>query len=111
VHLAEAAGLAICARGLRRYFGLRLARGGTVELVEDFDGEALLASAPFDWQFETDYTLSLAATAGRLGAWINGEPLFTVPATPERLAGAVALLCREGCASFGPVRVEPSGPG
>jgi hypothetical protein len=108
-HLAEAVGLGVCARGLCRYFGLWLVRGGRVQLVEVHDEARVLAEAPWDWEFEGAYTLSLEAARGRLRAWLDGAPLFDVGARdPERLAGAVALLCREGCVSFGAVRVEPA---
>jgi ADP-ribosylglycohydrolase len=108
-HLAEAAGLGICARGLRRYFGLWLVRGGLLRLVETYDDEeSVLAVTSHDWRFEASYALSLEASDGCLRAWIDGAPAFDVQvAHPACLAGAVALLCREGCASFGPVHIQP----
>jgi hypothetical protein len=108
-HLAEAAGLGVCARGLNRYYGLWLVRGGRLQLVEAHDGERVLAEVRCDWQFESDYALSLEAAGGRLRAWLDGVMMFDVAVDePGRLVGAVALLCREGCVSFGPVRVEPA---
>ncbi len=109
-HLAEAAGLGVCVRGLHRHYGLWLVRGGRVHLVEDYDEERILAAAPFDWQMEAEYVLRLQAAKGQLQAWIDEHLLFSLPVSePARLAGAVALLCREGCVSFGPVRIEPAG--
>ena len=109
-HLAEAVGLVVCARGLRRWFGLRLVRGGQVDLVEVYDAsERVLASAALAWDWEGEYHLSLEAAGGQLRAWVDDQVLFThrVP-EPDRLHGAVALFVREGCASFGPVRIAPA---
>jgi hypothetical protein len=108
-HLAEATGLVVNARGLRRWFGLRLVRDGRVDLVEVYDDdERVLTSASFAWDWEGEYDLSLETSQGRLRGWVGDQQLFEqAVAEADRLRGAVGLFVREGSTSFGPVRIAP----
>jgi hypothetical protein len=51
------------------------------------------------------------AAGTRLRAWVDEQLLFEVEETDTPLTGgAVALLCEEGRAAFGEVRVQPARP-
>jgi hypothetical protein len=105
-HLCESAGLAVCCRGMKRYYALLLKRGGGVELVRWFDEPTVLAAADLDWEFDDRLMLSLCIDEGELVGSVNGAEV--VRARDDMLpGGAVALICEEGRTRFGPVTVEP----
>ncbi len=110
VYLARAAGIAVRAGGMRRYYALLLSDDGFARLVKERDGEIVLAEAAFPWQVDRRYTLALEAVDRRLRAWIDGELLFDVTDTDHPLSGGgVGLVVTEGCLGSEAVRVQPAG--
>src|SRR5262249_9842055 len=105
--LAEAAGLAACVQGQRRYVALLLCRGGKARLVRVLDGETVLAEADFPWSLDERYTLSLETQGPRLAGWINGQTILQATDTGSPLqSGAIALVCREGRLDAHEVRIK-----
>ncbi|MGD2175178.1 MAG: ADP-ribosylglycohydrolase family protein, partial [Candidatus Brocadiaceae bacterium] len=107
-HMVDAAGLAACVQGLRRYYALLLRRGGTVQLVLLLEGEQeVLASADVGWEFDETHALSLTVADGRIVGRLDDATELHAEggALPS---GAIALVCEEGRCNFGPVRVSPA---
>jgi hypothetical protein len=106
--LAEAAGIAACVQGQRRYVALLLCRDGKARLVRGLDGETVLAEADFTWSLDETYTLALQTEGTRYRGRINGQLLLEAddPGSPLS-SGAIALVCREGRLDGGEVRVKP----
>ncbi|MHB8629600.1 MAG: hypothetical protein ACYDBJ_24120 [Aggregatilineales bacterium] len=94
-HLVSAAGIAARVQGVERYYGLLLCADGTVCLVRALDGQHILASKPFAWEFGKGYTLSLRVEGLHLQARIEGEVMFEIEDSALD-CGGIALICREG---------------
>jgi len=106
--LSAAAGIAVRVQGQRRYYALLLCAGGLVRLVKVLGQERILAEAHSGWQWGQSCLLSLEARGDNLRAWVDGALLFDVRDDDRTLlGGAVALVCREGALSAGPLRVQP----
>ena len=107
-HMADAAGLAARVQGLQRYYAVRLAPGGKLQLIKQLDGLLVLAETECAWQFGETYTLTLSVVGPRLAASLNDEPVFDVVDTDRPLlGGAVALLVEAGRTSTQRVTVRP----
>jgi hypothetical protein len=106
--LAEAAGIAACVQGQRRYVALLLGRDGKARLVRALDGDTVLAEAEFPWSLDESYTLALETRGTRYVGRINGRKLLEATDAGSPLdGGAMALVCREGRLDVGEVRVRP----
>ena len=107
-YLMAAGGIGLRVQGLRRYYALLLANGGTARLVKAMDGTTTLAETEFDWTLFATYRLEIAAIGNRIQAWINDQLLFDVVDHDRPLpGGGVALVCHEGSFGSGGVRVQP----
>ena len=107
-HLSEEAGLAVRVQGMRRYYALLLARGGTVRLVKALHDVQVLAESPFPWEFGDTHLLALEAEGDQIRAFVDGELLFQVQDERDVLrGGAVGLVCREGRMAADAVTVQP----
>jgi hypothetical protein len=107
--LAEAAGLAACVQGQRRYVALLLGCGGKARLVRVLDEETVLAETDFPWSLDETYTLALETRGTRLVGRINGRQVLVAEDPGSALtSGAIALICREGRLDSGEVRVRPA---
>jgi hypothetical protein len=107
-HLIVAGGVGIRVQGMRRYYGLLLARDGKARLVKVLDGEKVLAEAEMPWQFDQSYDLRLSAKGIRLQGWVDGRKLIDVDDGDRPLScGAAALICEEGHMAAGEVTVVP----
>lgn len=107
-HMAQAAGIAACVQGMRRYYALLLATEGQARLVKALDGEAVLATAELNWSFGTRYTLRLQVVGDQIQGWVDDQLLFAIK-DEERplLSGAIGLVCSEGRAAVDQVAVAP----
>jgi ADP-ribosylglycohydrolase len=106
--LAEAAGLAACVQGQRRYVALLLGRGGKARLVRVLDEETVLAETDFPWSLDETYTLALETKGTRYIGRINGRQVLEAEDAGSPLTcGAIAFICREGRLDGGEVRVRP----
>ncbi len=107
-HLAAACGIGARVQGMRRYYGLLLRHGGTIQLVKALDGERVLAAAAYPWEFGETHTLALEVVGTRLRGWANQRMLFDLEDTDRPLTGgAVALICAEGRMATDAVEVHP----
>jgi len=107
-HLVDACGLGARVQGMRRYYGLLLRHGGTIQLVKALDGERLLGEADYAWEFGETHTLTLEVVGTRLRGWANQRLLFDLEDSDQPLeGGAIALICAEGRMSTDAVEVRP----
>jgi ADP-ribosylglycohydrolase len=109
-HMADAVGLVANARGLVRYVALILGSDGAARLIEKRDrAETVLAEERIAWEPDRTYRLSLTSRrTGEVAASIDGGPALRARVEPDRAAGAVGLLVREGHGQFGAVTVAPA---
>jgi ADP-ribosylglycohydrolase len=107
-HMVASAGLGARVQGMRRYYALLLCRDGKARLVKELDGATVLAEKDFSWNFGETNEMTLHVVGNCLRASIGGQEVFDVE-DPERPleGGGVALICEEGCAASGTVRVRP----
>ncbi|MCW5941265.1 MAG: ADP-ribosylglycohydrolase family protein [Fimbriimonadaceae bacterium] len=94
-HLASRAGIAVCVRGMRRFYALLLDHRGRIELVRRGVEESVLASAPMPWDLYREYALVLERRGDRLRAWADGRLLFDL-ADATYDGGGVALVVDSG---------------
>jgi hypothetical protein len=107
-HMVEAAGIGARVQGLRRYYGLLLARDNKVRLVKALDGDNILAEADFRWSFGGVYELKLQVVGNRIIAGVDGKTLFDLEDNDRPLTGGgVALICEEGRLASEAVTVGP----
>jgi hypothetical protein len=107
-HLVASGGIGARVQGMRRYYGLLLKHGGTIQLVKALDGERVLAEASYAWEFGETHTLALEVAGTRLRAWANQRLVFEVEDRDRPLeGGAVALICAEGRIATDAVEVRP----
>ncbi|MDQ2997158.1 MAG: ADP-ribosylglycohydrolase family protein, partial [Chloroflexota bacterium] len=107
-HLVDACGLGARVQGMRRYYGLLLRQGGTIQLVKALDGERVLAQAGYAWEFGETHTLALEVSGTRLRGWANQRLLFDLEDNDRPLnGGAIALICAEGRMATDAVEVRP----
>lgn len=107
-HMVASAGIAARVQGMRRFYALLLVPRNIVRLVKALDGVRTLAEAPFAWQFGESHALRLEVSGYRIRASVDGVERFDLSDDDRPLLeGAIALVCAEGRAGFGPVRVEP----
>ncbi len=108
-HLAAACGIGARVQGMRRYYGLLLRQGGTIQLVKALDGEHVLAQAEYAWEFGETHTLALEVSGTRLRGWANQRLLFDLEDNDRPLeGGAIALICAEGRMATDAVEVRPA---
>lgn len=109
-HLVKSAGIGVRVQGMRRYYALVLCEDGTIQLVKALDGLRVLAEEACAWELDKTYTLTLEAKGADLQGSVDGRLVLTVTDSDRPLlAGAVAMICEEGRAAFGPVTVGPIG--
>lgn len=107
-YMVKSAGIAARVQGLRRYYALLLCRDGKVRLIKALDGETVLATRDFAWEFLETHELSLEPSGNRVRAWVDGRLFFDLADTSRPLmGGAVTLVCEEGRCSTEVVTIGP----
>lgn len=106
-HLAAACGIAARVQNLRRYYGLLLRQGGTLQLVRVLGDETVLAERQLDWSLDTAYRLRLQVEGSRLRAWLADTLCFDLHDDLLR-NGGIALVCEEGRITTDAVTVSPA---
>ncbi len=106
-HLAQAFGVAARVQGLKRYYALRLAKCGQVQLVRELDGAHVLAQASCDWKLYEPRKLSLTVKGSHIIARVDDK--IALEAEDGALTGgAIALWVEEGRLGCDDVAVEPA---
>jgi hypothetical protein len=97
-------------RGAQRSYAFGLAPDGQVAFEKNWQGYQEMASAPFAWELQREYTLAVEVAGNRMTGFVDGEPVLEwedvdCPWT----SGCVGLGLRDGRTMFlraalGPVR-------
>ncbi len=104
--LAARAGIAARIGGMRRWYALVLAEGGTVQLVKCVDTLHVLAETAFAWEVDTDYALTLTVEGENLSGAIGNT--VVLEATDSSLRGGSAgFVVEVGTLVSGPITVSP----
>ncbi|MGQ9815369.1 MAG: hypothetical protein ACUVR3_09515, partial [Candidatus Roseilinea sp.] len=113
-HLAASFGVAACVQGLQRYYALVLCDDQKIRLVKRLEGLHLLSEAPFTWQLDEEYELSLTtqgdrADCIRLIGRLNGQTVVDMRDTIRPfLSGAAGLVIESGRLDCDAVTVTPA---
>ncbi len=109
-YLAARCGVGVRCGGMNRWYALLLCAGGVVHIVKSADREIVLAEAPFAWEYDTAYTLTLHVSDTTLIGTINGEIVLTAHDDDETPlpGGGVALIVTEGAMGCGAVQIAPA---
>ncbi|MEO8881855.1 MAG: ADP-ribosylglycohydrolase family protein, partial [Devosia sp.] len=107
VHLGNYGGVAVRAQGLRRYYGVRLNRTGTLEIIRVRDDKTkVLASTPFELQFETKIPIRVVVIGHEITAEVGGTKLTATDDSAKSFKdGGIGLFVAEGALSTDEVRV------
>ena len=107
-HLAAAGGIAAYVQGINRYYALLLCDDQHVRLVKRRDEQVTLAEAPFKWEINQPYKLTLQVEDDCLQGWVNGQAFFNLRDTDDPLPnGGVGLVCADGSIMTDSVSVKP----
>lgn len=107
-HMGESCGIAAYVQGLKRYYALKLARGGKVQLVREVDGTHILAEKEFSWELYQTYELELEIAGNHLTGRVNGEQVVQVEEMEMLDGGGIALLIEEGRLGCDDVEIRPT---
>lgn len=107
-HLAESCGIAAYVQGLKRYYALKLARDGKVQLVRELDGTHILAEENYAWELYETYELELEIVGNLLMGRVNGEQIVRAEETEILDGGGIALLIEEGRLGCDEVKIRPT---
>ena len=93
---------------MQRYYALALCDDRKARLIKQLDGRQILADAPFEWELDGTYELSLTTQGDRLVAAVDGKQLFDLrDDVRPLLSGAIALMMEEGRLDCNEVAVSP----
>ena len=106
--LAESAGVAARIGGMRRYYSLVLAHGGTIQLVRCVNHPEVLAEVPFAWEVDHDYTLSLTVEGNSLRGQVDDVTIAATEHDRPLSGGSAGLVVTEGTIVSGPITVGPA---
>ncbi|MEA3408656.1 MAG: ADP-ribosylglycohydrolase family protein [Chloroflexota bacterium] len=107
-HLAESCGIAAYVQGLKRYYALKLAKDGKVQLVRELDGTRVLSEKEYAWELYETYELELEIAGNLLTGRVNGERVVQVEEREMLGGGGIALLVEEGRLGCDEVRIRPT---
>lgn len=108
VHLGNYGGIALRVQGLRRYYGVRTTRNGTIEIVRVRDDDVtVLASTPFAFEFETKLSFEAKIVGNTISASVNGTSISASDTSADGFAnGGIGLVVHEGALSTDAIRIE-----
>ncbi len=93
----QAGGIAARVQGLRRYYVLQLIQGNRVQLVKALDGDMVLGTSDFKWEYNCRYHLKLSVLGNKIKAWVDGKLAFDVTDNNRPLMdGGVAYVIEDG---------------
>ncbi len=106
VCLVENAGIAVRVQGMQRYYALRVTREGEAQLIKSLGDVAVLARAPFAWEFDEKIRFHLQVSGNHLRGELNGATILE--ATDDELQdGAIAFVLTEGRIDAQQISIEP----
>jgi ADP-ribosylglycohydrolase len=107
IHLGNYGGVALRVQGLRRYYGIWLTRDGNLQIVRVRDDDVkVLASVPFDLEFEKALTVTARINGQAIKAEVNGIKISAVDESPEAFtSGGIGLVINEGALSTDAVTI------
>lgn len=107
LHLGSAGGLAARVQGLRRYYSLRLARKGAIQIVKVRDDvTTILAEAPFPVELEVTVRMKLTVLGSRIFGEADGVAIEAYDDGDQAfLDGGIGLVISDGAISTPSVTV------
>ncbi len=108
IHLGNYGGVALRVQGLRRYYGIRLTRGGNLQIVRVRDDEVkVLAETSFVLVFETKLSVIARIEGSTITASVNGTHLTSTDDSAEAYtSGGIGLVIHEGALSTQAVTIS-----
>ncbi len=95
-------------RGAQRSYAFGLAPDGRVTFEKNWQGYVQVASAPFEWELQRDYTLSVQVEGNRMTGFVDGQKLLEWE-DPQGVwqSGCVGLGVKNGRTLFLSASVAP----
>jgi hypothetical protein len=95
-------------RGAQRSYAFGLAPGGRVAFEKNWQGYVHVASAPFEWELQRDYTLSVQVEGNRMTGFVDGQRVlqWEDPQNPWA-SGCVGLGVKNGRTLFLSASLSP----
>ena len=108
IPLADSAGVAARIGGMRRYYALVLAKGGTAQLVKCVNERIVLAEAPVGWEVDVSYEFALTMEGNHLRGTVAGVTLEATDDAHPLRGGAAGLVVEAGALEAGEIMVRPN---
>lgn len=107
-HLGNHGGVALRVQGLRRYYGVRVTRDGTLQIVRVRDDETkVLAETSLPVAFEKKLSFVARAQGNAISATVDGVSLSAEDDDAEAFAnGGIGLIVHEGALSTDAVTIS-----
>ncbi|KAI1771050.1 ADP-ribosylation/Crystallin J1 [Hypoxylon cercidicola] len=110
INIGAPAGVAVRVRGLNQYYALRFlaeTHGNRVALSKALDEQRIdLASAPFDWQFDTPYDITLEVEGDRILARVGDEVELSA-SDAQYPGGGIGLIATDGSLLVEGIEIGP----
>ena len=98
--LVKSGGLAVRVQGLERYYALEFTHENKLRIVKVLDGLNILQEIDYEFQFQTEYNLTLNVEDKTLTASINGEKVMQVEDIKSPLLnGGIGFVVESGTQS------------
>ncbi|MGN6032155.1 MAG: ADP-ribosylglycohydrolase family protein, partial [Thermomicrobiales bacterium] len=108
IPLADSAGVAARIGGMRRYYALVLAKGGTAQLVKCVNERTVLAEAAVPWEVDVQYDFTLTVEGNTLRGTVAGVTLEATDDDRPLRGGAAGLVVEAGALEAGEIAVRPN---
>ena len=107
-HLGNYGGVALRVQGLRRYYGVRVTRDGSLQIVRVRDDETkVLAETSLRVSFEKKLSFAARAQGNAISATVDGISLSAEDDDAEAFTnGGIGLIIHEGALSTDAVTVS-----
>ena len=107
IHLGNYGGIALRVQGLRRYYGVRLTREGSLQIVRvRDDATSVLAETSFPLEFEKTLAVAARARGNAITATINGVSISAEDRDEHAFRdGGIGLFINEGALSADSVSI------
>ena len=105
IHMADKGGILVRYQGLQRYIALVRTHDNTLQLIERYYGDTVLAETACRWKLDEPHTLRLVCKGTNITAFCDGEKILE--GEDRKLGcGGAGLIFEKGIIGFNSVKVS-----